>query len=80
MAAAKLGGYLGHISGAAFRVEEGDGQAGIAWVGPKTFLIWGCRRWRDARDATRREGYLLRSHSKGLQVIGATDAAMQYAV
>ena len=35
---------------------------------------------RPAGDATRREDYLLRSHPGGLQVIGATDVAVEYAV
>jgi hypothetical protein len=68
---------LKRISGATFAVETGNGQAGIAVGRPADF---GLRSPWDAKDASRREDYLLRSHARGLHVLGATDLGVENAV
>jgi hypothetical protein len=71
----ELANYLGRITGAPFEVTVGDGTSGIA-IGrfsdfPRLRLA---HEW-DSNNISRREDYLLRSHSHGLYVIGATDIA-----
>lgn len=78
--AGTLADYLGRISGARFVVETGDGQTGIAIGTSKAYPLLGLQAIWDGKDPTRREDYLLRSHAKGLQVIGATELAVEYAV
>ena len=80
VAAGELAEYLGRISGAAFAVQQGDSSRGLA-VGvftdfPELALA---ERFRPAEIA-RREEYLLRSHAHGVQIIGATETAVEHAV
>ncbi len=84
--AATLADYLSRISGAKFKVEEGNGRTGLV-VG--TFDEVSARRigvypkWigKLAKDdPRRREEYLLHSHREGVHVVGATDAAVEHAV
>jgi len=79
-AAMNLADYLGRISDAVFEVITGDGTRGIAVGLPQNFprLIVG----RDLQPETieQRERYLLRSHSDGVYVIGATETAVEDAV
>lgn len=80
-AAESLARYLSAISGAAFSVQTGDGATGIAVGSAQDFPALGLQDTLDAEsDATRREDYLLRSHDRGLLLIGATDLAAQHAV
>lgn len=79
-AAKTLADYLDRISGGTFVVVPGDGQAGIAIGLPEDFPKLKLQNLWDARDPSRREDYLLRSHGKGLLAIGATDLAVEYAV
>jgi len=78
-AAQSLAEYLGWISGAKFMVTTGDGKTGIAVGRPSDFPSLALPRW-DPADPTKREDYLLRSHARGLHVIGATDLAIEHAV
>ena len=78
--ATTLADYLGRISGAKFPVQTGDGAGGIVvgrW-GDFPALQTGVKF--DPADATRREEYLLRSHAKGVWLLGATDIAARHAV
>ena len=75
-----LADMLKKISGATFEVKTGDGTAGLA-VGVFTdFPTVNTRIPFDAVDSKNRETYLLRSHAKGIYLIGATELAVQDAV
>lgn len=76
-AATTMADYLRRISGAKFAVEVGDGQTGIAIGRPGDF---GMPSPWDAKDAAQREDYLLRSHAKGVHVLGNSDLAVYNAV
>jgi hypothetical protein len=78
--AATLAEYLGRISGAKFEVRAGDGQSGIALGTASDFAGLPFQNAFDLADPTRREDYILRSHSKGVYLIGATELAVQHAV
>ncbi len=75
-----LADYLKLISGATFRVSVGDGTQGIAVGTSADFPKLRLSSRFDASDSKRREEYLLQSHAKGLQLIGATDQAVEHAV
>ncbi len=78
--AATLAEYLQRISGAEFRVTTGDGSTGIALGLPAHFPAL---RLKDAwlnPGLFDRERYLLRSHARGLYVVGATELAVEHAV
>lgn len=79
-AAKTLAMYLGQMSGAIFTLEIGDGKSGIAVGRAGNFPEVAIEPAWDTKDITRREDYLLRSHDKGLHVIGPTDTAVEYAV
>ncbi|MCX6903600.1 MAG: DUF4838 domain-containing protein [Verrucomicrobia bacterium] len=70
--ALRLAGYLGRMAGPTFTVTNGDGQTGIAIGQPTDFAIqvpW------DTNDMTRREDYLLRSHARGVYLVGHVEHA-----
>ncbi|MFW5693237.1 MAG: DUF4838 domain-containing protein, partial [Thermoguttaceae bacterium] len=79
-AAGELAEYLGKMSGAEFAIEEGDGTRGVA-VGVFTDFpeLELAGRFRPAEIA-RREQYLLRSHARGVYIVGATETAVEHAV
>lgn len=78
--AATLADYLGRISGATFAVETGDGRTSIAVGKIDDFPALSLTPPWDRKDPTRRDDYLLHSHSKGLQILGASDLAVEYGV
>ena len=78
--AAELARYLGKISGATFEVTPGDGKSGIVVGLAADFPNAAVGDPLDVTDPTRREDYLLRSHERGLYVLGATDLAVSHAV
>lgn len=75
-----LADYLQRISGAVFEVTTGDGKTGISIGVPADFPALELDRKLDARGFERREQYLLKSHAAGLQVVGATELAVEDAV
>ncbi|WP_223911151.1 DUF4838 domain-containing protein [Geobacter sp. AOG1] len=79
-AAQQLADYLGKISGAHFEVVAGDGTSGIAVGLPGQFPKVPSGGLGDIHDPTRQEDYLLRSHAKGIHVIGASELAVEDAV
>lgn len=79
-AARTLADYLGRISGATFTVVPGDGSSGIAVGLPAHFPAVAMPGLGDARDPTRGEDYLLRSHERGVYVLGVTEQAVEHAV
>jgi len=76
--ASRLADYLGRISGVKFEVTSGDGNSGIAVGRAGDFPALAIKVPWDERDATRREDYLLRSHARGLYILGATDMAVEH--
>ncbi len=81
-AAAKLADYLQRISGARFQVVEGDGQSGIAvgTVADFPALSGFPGHFFDYKNPDSSQDYLLQSTKSGVYLIGATDAAVGYAV
>lgn len=75
-AAQTLASYLERISGAKFEIATGDGNTGIVVGRP---MLPFKQLWND-KDPTQSEDYLLRSHAKGLYVLGASDRAVEHAV
>lgn len=75
--AATLAKYLGRISGGEFQVKEGDGRRGIllALVENHPDAELEAAVARDKLGG--REAYRLRSRAAGLQIIGATEAAVR---
>jgi hypothetical protein len=80
ISAAVLADYLGRMAATKFEIKTGDGVSGIAvgrvedFSGLKTDVRF------ETADATKREDYLLRSHAKGVWLIGATDLSVQHVV
>ncbi len=79
-AADTLANYLSRISGARFSVRQGDGTRGIAVGTLDDFPRLAVAPRFDPQDPARREEYLLRSHEHGVQLIGATELAVEHAV
>ena len=79
-AAKTLAEYLGRISGGEFRVEKGNGQTGIALGVAGSFPKLSLPPIGKGNDPTTNEDYLLRSHAKGMYLIGATEQAVEHAV
>lgn len=77
-----LATHLGLISDADFVVTNGTGEAGIAVGVVSDFPDLPRRLIRqfDLTDAFRKDEYLLRSHAKGLYLLGATELAVSHAV
>jgi hypothetical protein len=78
--AENLARQLERISGAGFTVTNGDGTAGIAVGQARDFPALAVKVDWPSTDPTKREDYLLRSHPRGLLVLGATDLAVEHAV
>lgn len=75
-----LSDMLEKITGARFELQTGDGQSGIALGTASDFPELKRQALFDAKDATRREEYLLQSHSAGLWLIGVNELAVRHAV
>lgn len=75
-----LADYLGRIGTTKFAVETGDGKTGIAVGRAEDFPGLDLSSAFDLTDALHREDYRLRSHAKGVQVIGTSEVAVEYAV
>ena len=75
-----LADYLARMSGTPFIVKTGDGTGGIAvgvftdFPAVKTGVTF------EAKDPLKRETYLLRSHARGVYLIGVGEIAVQDAV
>lgn len=79
-AAKTLASYFLKITGGKSVVEESDGMTGIAVGTVADFPNLKLEALFDPTDATRREEYLLRSHERGVWLIGATELAVEHAV
>lgn len=78
--AATLAEYLRRISGAPFQVAVGDGAAGVAVGLPAHFPDLSLTGEWLHPGPLERERYLLRSHTRGVYVVGATELAVEHAV
>ena len=79
-AAADLAAYLGKIAGATFTVTTGDGTTGLAVGVASDFPALTLARRLEVNTIADREHYLLRSHPRGIHVLGATELAVEDAV
>lgn len=79
-AARTLADYLSRMAGAEFKRATGDGQAGLAIGVARDFpsLPWAAQ-W-PAPGPSERERYVLRSHRRGLRLIGTSDLAVENGV
>lgn len=78
--AARLSVMLGKITGANFEVKVGDGTEGIAVGTPEDFPLLASKVTFQPSDPLRREEYLLKTHDKGIWLLGATPLACQHAI
>jgi len=79
-AAETLAQYLGQIASAPFEVTTGNGTIGIAVGQASDFPELKLSNNLNAEGPARLEQYLLRSHERGLYVIGASELAVEHAV
>lgn len=77
--AKELAAYLEKLSGAPFTVETGEGSRGIVLGQPGEFARLPLQI-AFKPGPFHREEYLLRSHSQGLFLLGASDLAVSHAV
>ncbi|MCH2130634.1 MAG: DUF4838 domain-containing protein [Pirellulaceae bacterium] len=78
--AATLADYLQRITGNEVNVQTGDGTQGIAVGVASDFPLLGLENQFESTNPFRRSEYLLRTHSDGLQVIGASPTAVEFAI
>lgn len=76
-AARVLAEQLQRITGAAFKVSDGDGTRGVAVGRAGDFPSLGLNEGLNGKGLAGRERYLLRSHAHGLLILGATDLAVE---
>lgn len=79
-AAGELAKYLSQITGGKFEVAQGDGSHGIVVGTVGDFPNLHFAKELEAEYFVRTEPYLLRSHDKGLYVIGAADLGVENGV
>jgi hypothetical protein len=79
-AATTLSEYLFKISSAKIEVVVGDGATGLAVGLASDFPRLDLARRFTVKGVDDREHYLLKSHSRGVHVIGATESAVEQAV
>ena len=78
--ARRLAEYLHLITGGDFEIKKGDAAQGIVLGKPTDFPNVKVDSSLTTGAMTDRENYLLRSNSKALLMLGATDLAVQHAV
>ena len=79
-AAATLAEYLGRISSAKIKVTGGDGRTGLAVGLASDFPKLGLAARVAVGGIDDREHYILKSHARGMHVIGATESGVEHAV
>jgi len=79
-AADDLATTLGRMTGVTPAVAEGDGSSGIVVGTAEQFPSLGLAEQLAITDLVSRERYVLRSHAKGVYVIGATAVAARHGV
>ncbi|MEY4393639.1 MAG: hypothetical protein RL595_888 [Planctomycetota bacterium] len=77
---ARLAAMMGKITGANFETRIGDGREGIAIGTPEDFPALASMVDFQPSDPLRREEYLLKTHAKGVWLLGATPLACQHAM
>lgn len=75
-----LAQYLGRIGDSTFTVEHGEGNHGIVVGLYSDFPEQDFGKYFDVDDPLRQEEYFLKSNANGLQIIGATEQALENAV
>lgn len=78
--AATLADYLGRISGGQFNIATGDGRTGIAVGTVDDFPALKLREAMTGRGIAADQQYILRSHPRGLYVVGVSDEATSYGI
>jgi hypothetical protein len=78
-AASTLAQYLSRIASARFEVVDGPRSDGIAVGLAADFPLLGLDPELAATGPARREQYLIRSHARGVLLVGATDLAVEHA-
>jgi uncharacterized protein DUF4838 len=79
-AAADLAVFMAKISGADFAIRKGDGTEGIAVGLVSDFPSLPLTKELTINNPADQEAYILKSHKRGLYVIGATELAVEHAV
>jgi hypothetical protein len=79
-AADTLADYLGKMSAAKITVTNGDGAIGLAVGLASDFPKLGMAGQFAIKSVADREHYLLKSHARGLYIIGSTESAVEHAV
>lgn len=77
---ADLAAMLEKISGAKFEIVAGDGQDGIAVGTAADFPQAPVNGRLDSQDVMRGDEYIIKTHAKGIWLVGATDVAAGHAV
>ena len=79
-AAATLADTLGRISSTKFEIARGDGSTGLAVGVAGDFPALALAGQFAGGGIAERERYLLKSHARGLYVLGATESGVEHAV
>ncbi len=76
----ELASYLKKMSGAAFIVQRGDGKQGIAFGTINDFPGIPFQPQFDVNDIGQAQGFEIKSHEKGVYILGATLQSADYAM
>jgi len=79
-AALDLADKLGQMSGATFRVVEGEGARGIAVGTPADLPAWSALAKEFGAELADRESYVMRTHAQGMLLLGARPIGARHAV
>ncbi|NBV23109.1 MAG: DUF4838 domain-containing protein [Proteobacteria bacterium] len=79
-AAKTLAAHLSRITGGEFQVQPGDGQTELALGLVTDFPALNVADRFHPEDPTKLEDYLLRTHTRGALLVGATDLAVEHAI
>ena len=84
--AVELAGKLAAMLGGPVPVETGNGADGIALGLPGDFAVWQAdpalqldKRLAETNDLATAQSYVMRTHGKGVALIGATEIGVEYA-
>ncbi|HXK44494.1 MAG TPA: DUF4838 domain-containing protein, partial [bacterium] len=72
--------YLNNITAAEFQLISGDSSSGIIVGTVSDFPSFPYSKLFDDKDPFRKDEYVIKSHSKGLHIIGVTDLAVQHGI
>ncbi|HPP07970.1 MAG TPA: DUF4838 domain-containing protein [bacterium] len=72
--------YLNNITAAEFQLISGDSSSGVIVGIVSDFPSFPYSKLFDDKDPFRKDEYVIKSHSKGLHIIGVTDLAVQHGI